>query len=159
MVGWEESYVGRVRRLTGSRALLIPGARAFIRDDDGRTLFIRRRDNGHWAFPAGTMELGETVLEALAREVKEETGLAVVSATLIATYSGPRMAGVDQWGNENHYLLFQFRVDEWSGALVRETDETVDAGFFSETELPEAYERYREAFDDLGSFSGEVVLK
>ena len=60
MVGWEESYVGRVRRLTGSRALLIPGARAFIRDDDGRTLFIRRRDNGHWAFPAGTMELGET---------------------------------------------------------------------------------------------------
>ena len=89
MTSWEDSYVGQLRKFVGSRRLLMPGARAFIRDEAGKVLFIRRRDNGHCALPAGTMELGETVLDALKREVEEETGLDVDSATLIATYSGP----------------------------------------------------------------------
>ena len=79
-------------------------------------------------------------------------------------YSGPRFAGKDAWGNDYQLLAFQFRVDRWTGSLVKETDETVDAGFFSEDELPDAYEhyrfeQYREAFEDLERFSGEVILK
>ena len=105
------------------------------------------------------MELGETVMDALKREVKEETGLDVHSATLVATYSGPRFAGTDQWGNDYQLLVFQFRVDEWSGSVVMETDETVDAGFFSERDLPEAYESYAEAFQDLRGFSGTTIVK
>ena len=159
MTSWEESYLGQLRKLIGSRRLLTPGPRAFIADDRGRLLFIRRRDNGRWALPGGAMELGETVFDALKREVKEETGVDVLSATLIATYSGPRFAGKDAWGNDYQGLVFQFRVDQWSGSLVRETEETVDAGFFSEDELPDAYEHYREAFEDLERFSGEAIQK
>lgn len=55
--------------------------------------------------------------------------------------------------------MFQFRVDWWSGPLARETDETIDAGFFSQDELPEGYEQYREALEDLERFSGDVILK
>ena len=55
--------------------------------------------------------------------------------------------------------MFQFRVDEWTGRLVKETDETIDAGFFFEDDLPEAYEPYTEAFEDLERFSGAVILK
>ena len=43
--------------------------------------------------------------------------------------------------------------------LVSETDETTDAGFFSEEELPEGFMQYAEAFDDLDRFSGPVILK
>jgi ADP-ribose pyrophosphatase YjhB (NUDIX family) len=105
------------------------------------------------------MELGETIFDALKREVKEETGVDVASATLIAIYSGPTFAGTDAWGNDYQLIMFQFRVDRWSGSLVKETDETTDAGFFSQDELPEGYEQYREALEDLERFSGEVILK
>ena len=159
MTSWEESYLGQLRQLVGSRRLLTPGVRAFIADDRGRLLFIRRRDNCLWALPAGAMELGETVFDALKREVKEETGIDVLSATLIAIYSGPRFAGRDAWGNDYQLLAFQFRVDQWSGSLIRETDETIDAGFFSEDEQPDAHEQYRDAFEDLKRFTGEVILK
>ena len=159
MTSWEESYIGRLRQYVWSRMLIMPGPRAFIRDELGRVLFIRRRDNGQWALPAGSMELGEGVFDALRREVSEETGLVVVSATLVAIYSGSRFAGKDLYGNEYQLLILQFRVDEWSGTLVKETDETVDAGFFFENELPEGYGHYREALNDLESFSGQVVLK
>ena len=88
MTSYEESYVGQLRKLAGERILLTPGVRGLIHDEDGRILFIRRRDNGKWGVSAGSVELKETVFEALKREVEEETGLHVVSATLIAIYSG-----------------------------------------------------------------------
>ena len=72
MLSFEESYVGQVRKLVGDRKLLTPGARGIIRDDRGRILFIRRRDNDQWGLPAGLMELDETVYDALCREVREE---------------------------------------------------------------------------------------
>ena len=159
MTIWEESYVGQLRKVVGSRKLLIPAPRAFIRDDDDRMLFIRRRDNDQWGMPGGMMELDETIYDAMRREVREETGLEVISATLVAVYSGERFAGTDQWGNEYQIIVFQFRVDDWAGSLVRETEESVDAGFFSEDDLPEAYGYYREAMEDLRGFSGEAILK
>ena len=56
-------------------------------------------------------------------------------------------------------LVFAFRINEWRGDLVRETDETTDAQFLDESEYPEAYEQYREFLDDLNSFTGTVILK
>ena len=90
MPNFEDSYVGRLRKLAGSRKLILPGPRVAITDDQGRLLLIRRSDNHEWAMPVGTMELEESVYGALQREVKEETGLDVLSATLFAIYSDPR---------------------------------------------------------------------
>lgn len=42
---------------------------------DRRILLIRRADTGQWAFPGGMQDPGETVQEAMARELLEETGL------------------------------------------------------------------------------------
>ena len=156
MSSFEQSYVGQLRKLVGNRRLLTPGARAVLRDARGHTLFIRRRDNDQWGMPAGLMELGETVYDGMCREVKEETGLDLLAATLVAIYSGPRFAHTNQFGSEHQYLVFQFRVDEWGGTLVRET---VDAGFFSEEELPEPFQYYEEGFEDLRKFDGTVILK
>ncbi|MEV1006495.1 NUDIX domain-containing protein [Streptomyces sp. NPDC049881] len=58
-----------------------------IVDDRGRALLIRRRDNGKWEPPGGVLEPGETILDALEREVLEETGLKIApSATLTGVY-------------------------------------------------------------------------
>ena len=91
MSSYEESYAGQLRKLAGNRMLLTPGVRGLIRNEQGQVLFIRRRDrrdNGKCGMPAGGIELRETVFEASQREVKEETGLDVISATLVAIYSG-----------------------------------------------------------------------
>ena len=139
--------------------LLTPGVRALIRDDRGRILFIRRSDNGRWGMPAGGIELRETVLEALRREVKEETGLDVASATLIAIYSGDRYTFKSAYGDKYQGLVFAFRVDEWSGELLKATEETTDARFLDLACHPDVYARYRAFLDDLSDFTGDVILK
>ena len=53
--------------------------------DGDRVLAIRRRDNGKWEPPGGTLEPDEAIVVGLRREVAEETGLAI---------SEPEMSGV-----------------------------------------------------------------
>lgn len=56
-------------------------------DDHGRALLIQRRDNGKWEPPGGILERGETIPEALAREVLEETGIKIAEpAALTGVY-------------------------------------------------------------------------
>ncbi len=158
-MGFEDSYVGQLRKLVGNRKLITPATSAIIRDGAGRTLFIRRRDNGRWAMPAGMMELDEAVYDCLRREVNEETGLEVLSATLISVKSGPSVSFTNMYGNEHQGLVFVFRVNKWSGDLVKETDETTDAAFFSDDEHPEVDEFNQENLADLKNFVGQVFLK
>lgn len=70
---------------------LIPivSVEAAIQMDDG-FLFFRRNNEpakGEWWFPGGRIKKGETLQEALHREVKEETGLTITQYKLINVYS------------------------------------------------------------------------
>jgi ADP-ribose pyrophosphatase YjhB (NUDIX family) len=54
--------------------------------DKGRVLMVRRGTEplkGHWSLPGGLVELGEPLLAAVVREVREETGLTVEPVELI----------------------------------------------------------------------------
>lgn len=58
------------------------GGRAIVRDDLGRILLIQRSANvkwdpGLWELPGGKADYGETIADALVREAREETGLAI----------------------------------------------------------------------------------
>jgi ADP-ribose pyrophosphatase YjhB (NUDIX family) len=61
------------------------GARAIIQDEDGRLLLVRQCHEGRdiWMPPGGGMEAGENAAQAAAREVREETGLAVEIGPLL----------------------------------------------------------------------------
>lgn len=160
MPDYEESYLGQMRKLIGKRKMIATGARAILRDQEGRILLIRRRHSNYWGMPAGSQELGESILDCVQREVKEETGLDVISATPIAIYSDPRFSIVTSYGDPYQFLVVQFLVDEWTGSLATETDETVDARFFSLDELPEDVPpHYAEALEDLRNYDGRLILK
>ena len=77
MPSYEESYLGQLRKRIGRTKIITTACRAVIRDSQDRVLLIRRSDNQHWAMPAGTQELDETIFDCLKREVKEETGITV----------------------------------------------------------------------------------
>ncbi len=59
--------------------------------DNGVVLIKRKREpfKGKYALPGGFVEYGETVEEALGREMKEETGLDVIPVKLVGVYSRP----------------------------------------------------------------------
>ena len=156
---YEQSYLGQLRKLVGKRKLLVITARAIIRDQAGRLLLVRRRDNGAWVMPAGTMELDESILDCLTREVREETGLTVVSAVPMAIYSEPRFSFVTAYGDPYQPLSIVFVVDQWEGELLVETDETADARFFHLDELPDVPARYLETLEDLRRYDGRVIVK
>jgi 8-oxo-dGTP diphosphatase len=71
--------------MTDSPRHSVSVAAAVIRDD-GRTLSIQRRDNGHWEPPGGVLERDESIQQCLVREVEEETGLVVEPERLTGVY-------------------------------------------------------------------------
>jgi 8-oxo-dGTP diphosphatase len=68
----------------------VVGVAAAARTKDGRWLLIRRRDTGGWALPGGTLEWGETIGQAVARELAEEAGVTLLGPSeLLGVYSTP----------------------------------------------------------------------
>ncbi|MCD4754025.1 MAG: NUDIX domain-containing protein [Anaerolineaceae bacterium] len=159
MPQYEESYLGQLRKDVGKRKLIAISARAIVRDQQGNILFVRRSDNGDWVMPAGSIELGESILECVKREVKEETGLNVISAIPMAIYSDPRFSFITSYGDPYQMFTVVFLVDQWSGILLSETDETVDANFFDQENLPSIPDLYSETLSDLKEFKGQLILK
>jgi ADP-ribose pyrophosphatase YjhB (NUDIX family) len=68
---------------------IVVAVTAFIQDETGRLLLIRRTDNDLYAIPGGALELGETLTQTVQREVMEETGIAVQVTGMIGVYSDP----------------------------------------------------------------------
>ena len=68
-----------------------------VSDPRGRVLMIRspRRD---WEFPGGQVEEGESLTDALRREVLEETGITVSVGALVGVYSNLK----------SHIVMFDF---------------------------------------------------
>jgi 8-oxo-dGTP pyrophosphatase MutT (NUDIX family) len=56
-------------------------------DREGRVLLERRADDGTWGLMGGALEAGESVGEALVREVREETALTATSVELFGVLS------------------------------------------------------------------------
>jgi len=101
------------------------GVFALIFDDQARILLGHRRDIDWWNLPGGGMEAGETVDEALRREVWEETGLEVEVEQLVGVYSKPQKQEV--------VLTFHCRV---IGGELHATEETRESRYFAPGAMP-----------------------
>ena len=114
-----------------------PGVAAVISNGEDRILLQRRSDNGLWGLPGGSVEIGESVRDAIVREVREETGLSVEVVRLIGVYSDPRIQIVRYPdGNVVHYISTLFACRILAGDL-QTGDETLDLRFFDPADLPD----------------------
>ena len=111
------------------------GASAVIFDADRmKVLLTKRADNGRWCLPSGKMEPGESIEEACAREVLEETGLVVTLSRLIGLYSTPHQLIEYADGNKIQVVSGCFEGVVESGTLIT-SDETTDFGYFGAEEI------------------------
>lgn len=68
-----------------------------------------KEDWNGFALPGGHIEAGESIVDAVIREMKEETGL---------TIKNPKLCGVKQFPiEEGRYIVFLFSADEFEGEL------------------------------------------
>ena len=112
--------------------------------EDGRALLIRRGSEpllGEWSIPGGSLELGETLEEGVARELLEETGIAVRVLELIEVFDRIYMettAGTDaKRGPRFHYVIVDYFCERIRGEARAGSDVT-DVAWVREDEL-EAY--------------------
>lgn len=114
-----------------------PSVSAVIRDGRGHVLLGRRADSGEWGLPGGNVEIGESVTEAIRREVREETGLEVAVTRLVGVYSDPAWQVVRYPdGRVVHYVTscFECRV---TGGTLATSPETLELAYRDPSGLPE----------------------
>ncbi|WP_329564772.1 NUDIX domain-containing protein [Kitasatospora sp. NBC_01266] len=113
---------------------LVVAASAVVTDDAGRILLQRRTDNGLYALPGGTMDLGESLPGTAVREVQEETGLDVEITGLVGTYTDPRhiIAYSDGEVRQQFNVCFTARI---TGGELRISNESTDLQFVAPAEI------------------------
>ena len=112
------------------RRALTLGVRGVVEDADKRVLLVRHTYVRGWHFPGGGVEVNETAVEAIIREVREEAAVQLTEPPVLAgAYFNRRLNGRD------HVLLF--RCPGWKPeGVFRPGTEIADARFFDLAELP-----------------------
>ena len=150
-------YLRTMRKLVGSSLIHLPGVRALIFNEDGEILLQRRTDMPLWGLPAGAVELDESALDALKREVLEETSLKVVKAEPMALYSGPGQRFRYPNGDEIQCFSVAFIVRAWQGQPRPDGVEGSQVRFFPLSQLPDnLVPIHRQTIEDYKKYNGTL---
>lgn len=109
---------------------LRPAVSAFVQDDQGRILMIRRTDNDKYSIPGGQQEIGETLIEATIRKEKEKTGIDIDVTELIGLYSNPTHVIEHDDGEIRQEFSICFRSHPRGGRLA-ESEESKEVDWIS----------------------------
>jgi 8-oxo-dGTP diphosphatase len=102
---------------------------AFVFDRDGRVLLVERArppSAGMWTVPGGRLERGETLAQAVSREVREETGLVVEVGALACV--------VERMADDYHFVILDYLGRVIGGTLAAGSDARA-ARFVDDAEL------------------------
>ena len=90
---------------------------------DGCVVLVKRAHEplmGEWSLPGGTVEVGETLAEAVVREAREETGLDVRVGSLVEVLD--RVHRGPDGRVEYHFVLLDYKCAVVSGTLAHGSD-------------------------------------
>lgn len=114
--------------------------------EDGNKILLQNRIKKDWrgyALPGGHVELGESFVDAVIREMKEETGLDI---------KHPRLVGVKQFPiKDGRYVVLLFKATEFSGTLKSSDEgqmEWVESNHLSEINTVDDFEDLMRVIND-----------
>jgi len=102
---------------------------------DGKVLIVRRARppaHGLYTLPGGGVELGETLEQAVMREVREETALIVEPVELVGFRQA--IARDDAGRVERHFVILPFAA-RWTGGEVTLNEELAEARWLAPSEI------------------------
>lgn len=113
---------------------------------DGNRLLLQNRVKEDWkgyTFPGGHVEPGESFVDAVKREMKEETGLDIIN---------PQIVGIKQFPIEKgRYIVLLFKATEFSGEVVSSEEgemEWIDMDKLSEVNVVEDFHDLMKVLND-----------
>lgn len=106
------------------------GVRGVVENSEGEVLLVKHTYVAGWHFPGGGVERGETLYDAIRKELAEEAGVEPVGLPeLVAIYSNEQVFKGD------HVALF--RVRDWQACEMTAHHEIAETGWFRPDALPE----------------------
>ena len=100
--------------------------------DDDRLLMIRRGHGpaaGEWSIPGGRVEAGETLVEALVREVAEETNIEIAVDHFLGF--------AESIGDDFHFVLLDFAATAFDANAIKAGDDAAEAAWVDLTAVAE----------------------
>ena len=111
---------------------LVLSVTAIVRNEDGDLLMVHKVDNDLWALPGGAMDIGESISQAVVREVKEETGIDVEVTGVSGIYTDPNHVMAYDDGEVRQECSICFRARPVAGELTV-SNETKDVSWIPVT--------------------------
>ena len=128
-------YIRELRKLVGHRPIIMVGSGVLVLRGN-QVLLQRRKDNGLWGIPGGSLEPGESFEEAAIRETYEEVGLVIDKLTLFKVYSGKDQFYTYPNGDQIYDVGVAFLTRDFHGELQADASEVLELEFFPLGELP-----------------------
>lgn len=135
---FEDTHLGQLRKIIGTRLVLAPGARILLERDDGKVLLERRADFNNWGLPAGHAEPHEDIRDTIVREAQEEIGITPINPRPYAFSTDPKSQIVTYPnGDQIHAFSMNFYATEWQGEPRPDMVETLEVRWFATDDLPD----------------------
>lgn len=130
-----KNYIKVMREKIGHKPIIMPGVGLIIYKDN-KILLQKRTDNGEWGIHGGAIELGETYLETLNRELKEEINITPINPKLYGIFSGEKAYHRYPNKDEVYIINHVFFCEEYKGDIQFNDNEVTECKWFDIHNLP-----------------------
>ncbi len=127
------SYISEMRKFVGHAPIMAVAAMGILYNEEKGLLLEKRTDTGEWCTPGGAIELGESLEDALKREIKEETNLDISNPRLFDIKANVHMVYPNN--DEVYYTDVVYEINEFFGEL-KSDGESTELKFFDLDNLP-----------------------
>ena len=132
-----KEYLKNLRKMVGHMPILVCGASVIVINENDEILLQLRKDNNHWGYPGGSVDINEVVEEAAKRELLEETGIVANTLELFGIFSGKELYYIYPHGDEISNVDIVYICKDYSGVAQADMVESVDVKYFALDELPD----------------------